>query len=87
MLFNKTVFIHTSTGEIEYTIEQVGNADGLQMDKANGYLYWTDIKTKPQWRKTSNTPRRCNLPFKTGWQRRRTADRQWSNMYSKTITA
>ena len=35
----KVVFIHTSTGEIEYTIEQVGHADGLQMDKANGYLY------------------------------------------------
>jgi sugar lactone lactonase YvrE len=39
----KVVFIHTSTGEIEYTIEQVGHADGLQMDKANGYLYWTDM--------------------------------------------
>lgn len=39
----KIVFIHTTNGEIEYTIENVGHADGLEIDKAKKYLYWTDM--------------------------------------------
>jgi len=92
ILQQKIVFIHTSSGEIEYTIEQVGYADGLQIDKANGYLYWTDMgpnRNGEDFLLPDGAIYRSKLD---GSARelligKRTADRQWSNMYSKTITA
>jgi hypothetical protein len=40
---NSLIVLDRLSGEIIYTLSEVGFPDGVQVDVANGYFYWTDM--------------------------------------------